>query len=184
MQRADEGKACKVEMGRATFRVLLGPGGIQRVELPPLGPAIKELRGSAHRASYDSERLNQADVARMDAFCLFLSDLLRGREPSAAPEADLAELTPFTREVLTAVERIPWGSVSTYGEVAAMAGRRGSARAAGGALGRNPAPLIVPCHRVTRAGGAIGGWSGLPGWKEWLLELEGWLPEAGKAVKC
>jgi methylated-DNA-[protein]-cysteine S-methyltransferase len=53
-----------------------------------------------------------------------------------------------------------------------MAGRPGAARAVGGAVGRNPVALAIPCHRVLRSDGRIGGWSGWPGWKEWLLDLE------------
>lgn len=78
----------------------------------------------------------------------------------------------FTRQVLEVVYRIPWGTVSSYGQVAAMAGRPGAARAAGGAVGRNPVALVIPCHRVLTSDGRIGGWSGRPGWKEWLLDLE------------
>jgi methylated-DNA-[protein]-cysteine S-methyltransferase len=74
--------------------------------------------------------------------------------------------------VLEVVYRIPWGAVSSYGQVASMAGRPGAARAVGGAVGRNPVVLAIPCHRVLRSDGRIGGWSGWPGWKEWLLDLE------------
>lgn len=66
----------------------------------------------------------------------------------------------FHRQVLKATARIPYGRTVSYGEVAAMAGRPGAARAAGTALSRNPIALIVPCHRVIRADGSIGGFGG------------------------
>ena len=69
----------------------------------------------------------------------------------------------FGRRVLEATARIPYGSVSTYAEVAAEAGSPRGSRAAGNALGANPIPIVVPCHRVVRSGGALGGYTGGPG---------------------
>ena len=85
---------------------------------------------------------------------------------------DLSFVTPFQRDVYHALRSIPFGESITYGELAALAGHPGAARAVGTALGRNPAPIFIPCHRVLPASGGIGGWSGLPGWKELLLEHE------------
>ena len=79
----------------------------------------------------------------------------------------------FQTKVLRATARIPYGETSSYGEIAAEAGNRRAFRAAGTALGRNPLPLIVPCHRVLRAGGVIGNYGGGPEMKRALLELEG-----------
>ena len=79
----------------------------------------------------------------------------------------------FGRRVLRATARIPYGEVATYGEVAALAGSAGGARAAGNALGANPIPIVVPCHRVVRAGGALGGYTGGAERKELLLGVEG-----------
>jgi methylated-DNA-[protein]-cysteine S-methyltransferase len=67
----------------------------------------------------------------------------------------------------------PFGDVLTYGEVATDAGSPRGSRAAGNALGSNPIPIVIPCHRVLRAGGALGGYGGGPDRKRWLLELEG-----------
>jgi O-6-methylguanine DNA methyltransferase len=80
---------------------------------------------------------------------------------------------PFSKRVLGATYAIPYGAVSSYGEVAGAAGNPRGSRAAGNALGANPIPIVVPCHRVLRAGGALGGYAGGPERKQWLLELEG-----------
>jgi methylated-DNA-[protein]-cysteine S-methyltransferase len=74
--------------------------------------------------------------------------------------------------VLEATARIPFGSVSTYGDVALRAGPR-AARAAGNALHDNPVPIVVPCHRVVPVGGGIGKYGGDEWRKEYLLRLEG-----------
>jgi methylated-DNA-[protein]-cysteine S-methyltransferase len=79
----------------------------------------------------------------------------------------------FSRRVLRATARIPFGKVLTYGEVAAKAGSPRGSRAAGNALGSNRMPIVVPCHRVVRTGGKIGGYTGGLERKEYLLELEG-----------
>jgi methylated-DNA-[protein]-cysteine S-methyltransferase len=74
--------------------------------------------------------------------------------------------------VLKATARIPYGGASTYREMAARAGSERGARAAGNALGANPIPIVVPCHRVLRSGGALGGYGGGVARKRLLLELE------------
>jgi methylated-DNA-[protein]-cysteine S-methyltransferase len=79
----------------------------------------------------------------------------------------------FGRRVLRSTARIPFGSVSTYARVATEAGSPRGSRAAGNALGANPLPIIVPCHRVLRAGGALGGYTGGIERKLTLLAIEG-----------
>lgn len=78
----------------------------------------------------------------------------------------------FFRKVLRATARIGYGKVLTYGEVAAKAGSPKAVRAAGNGLGSNPMPVVVPCHRVVRTGGGIGGYTGGVERKEFLLALE------------
>jgi O-6-methylguanine DNA methyltransferase len=75
---------------------------------------------------------------------------------------DLEDRSAFDREVLGAVRTIPPGSTASYGDVARMVGRAGAARAVGGAVGRNPIGLAVPCHRVIAGDGTLGGYGG--GW--------------------
>jgi methylated-DNA-[protein]-cysteine S-methyltransferase len=78
----------------------------------------------------------------------------------------------FARRVLRRTARIPYGSVASYGDVAMGVGTPRGARAVGNALGSNPIPVVVPCHRVVRTGGAIGGYGGGLSRKRWLLALE------------
>jgi methylated-DNA-[protein]-cysteine S-methyltransferase len=79
----------------------------------------------------------------------------------------------FAGNVLRATARIPFGGVSTYREVATEAGSPNAYRAAGNALGSNPIPIVVPCHRVLHAGGGLGGYTGGLDRKRFLLRLEG-----------
>lgn len=82
----------------------------------------------------------------------------------------------FAGDVLRATARIPFGAVSSYREVATEAGSPNAYRAAGNALGSNPVPIVVPCHRVLHAGGGLGGYTGGLDRKRFLLRLEGVLP--------
>ncbi len=81
--------------------------------------------------------------------------------------------TSFQRKVYEVVANIPTGQAKSYAEVAKAAGSPGAARAVGNAMARNPIPLVVPCHRVLAAGGALGGFTGGLDMKEALLEAEG-----------
>ena len=82
--------------------------------------------------------------------------------------------TPFQQEVWAALREIPYGTTASYGEIAGRLGRTGhGARAVGVANGRNPIPVIVPCHRVVGASGAMTGYGGGMDRKRILLELEG-----------
>jgi len=83
-----------------------------------------------------------------------------------------AVLSGFGRRVLEYTSAIPYGQVRTYREAATAAGNAAASRAAGNALGANPIPIIVPCHRVVRTGGGLGGYGGGLPRKEWLLDLE------------
>ncbi len=102
-------------------------------------------------------------------------DYLEGRRKSFAFEYDLRSLTPFQRNVLTTVQEVPRGEYLTYGELARRIGKPGAARAVGQALGSNPIPVLIPCHRVLASDGSLGGYSGRGGvrTKEALLRLEG-----------
>ena len=83
----------------------------------------------------------------------------------------------FRCNVLEEISRVPFGEAITYGEAAARAGSPRAHRAAGNALGSNPIPIVIPCHRVVRAGGDIGGYGGGPEMKRYLLRHEGWLSQ-------
>jgi methylated-DNA-[protein]-cysteine S-methyltransferase len=79
----------------------------------------------------------------------------------------------FRRKVLRAIARIPYGQTRSYTQMATSAGNERAVRAAGTACGTNPIPLVVPCHRVLRSGGALGGYGGGLPMKQELLRLEG-----------
>jgi methylated-DNA-[protein]-cysteine S-methyltransferase len=101
-----------------------------------------------------------------------LDEYFAGRRRTFELELDRRLTRGFVRRVLDATARIPYGSVSTYGVVAAEAGSPRGSRAAGNALGANPIPIVVPCHRVLRTGGDLGGYGGGPERKRILLEAE------------
>jgi methylated-DNA-[protein]-cysteine S-methyltransferase len=86
---------------------------------------------------------------------------------------DLSGATAFRRDVWMGARSIPWGQKTTYAELAEYIGRtKGAARAVGQALGANPIPIIIPCHRILASGGALGGFSAGLDWKKTLLQVE------------
>jgi methylated-DNA-[protein]-cysteine S-methyltransferase len=97
-----------------------------------------------------------------------------GKEPEKFKgiPLDLSEMTPFTGKVLKRVARIPYGRTMSYGEIARAVGNPKGARAVGGAVGRNPIPVIIPCHRVLAGDNRLGGFSGGLDKKIFLLKLE------------
>jgi methylated-DNA-[protein]-cysteine S-methyltransferase len=108
-----------------------------------------------------------------DAIRRELDEYFEGRRTRFDLPLDWSLTGGFCRRVLRETARIPYGKVSTYRDVAAAAGNPRASRAAGNALGANPIPIVVPCHRVLRTGGALGGYGGGPDVKEFLLKLEG-----------
>ena len=107
-----------------------------------------------------------------DTLARELEQYFAGRRRAFDLPIDWSLVPGFGRRVLRATARIPYGAVATYGEVAALAGSPGGARATGNALGANPMPIVVPCHRVVRAGGALGGYTGGVERKQLLLSVE------------
>jgi methylated-DNA-[protein]-cysteine S-methyltransferase len=102
-----------------------------------------------------------------------LAEYFAGRRKRFDVPLDWSLVGPYARRVLRATAKIPFGKVSTYREVATAAGNPAASRAAGNALGSNPIPVVVPCHRVLRTGGGLGGYGGGLDVKELLLRLEG-----------
>jgi methylated-DNA-[protein]-cysteine S-methyltransferase len=102
-----------------------------------------------------------------------LEQYFEGRRQGFDLALDWSLVGPFGRRVLGVTSEIPFGGVLSYAEVAAEAGSPRGSRAAGNALGSNPIPIVIPCHRVLRSGGALGGYGGGIERKRWLLELEG-----------
>jgi methylated-DNA-[protein]-cysteine S-methyltransferase len=111
--------------------------------------------------------------ARLDPVRRELDEYFEGRRTAFDVPIDWELTRGFTRRVLAATARIGFGHTSSYAEVAGRAGSPRAVRAAGNALGSNPMPVVVPCHRVLRTGGALGGYTGGLERKEFLLRLEG-----------
>lgn len=115
--------------------------------------------------------------ARLDAARRELDEYFEGRRTQFELPLDWELTRGFTSRVLQATARIAFGSTSTYAEVATQAGSPRAVRAAGNALGANPLPVVVPCHRVLGSD-SLGGFGGGRATKEWLLALEGVLTPA------
>lgn len=115
--------------------------------------------------------------ASFDAVRRQLDEYFNGSRRAFELAQDWTLMSTFGRKVLGATCDIPYGGVLSYAEVAAEAGSPRGSRAAGNALGSNPIPIVVPCHRVLRSGGNLGGYGGGLDRKRYLLELEGALPD-------
>jgi methylated-DNA-[protein]-cysteine S-methyltransferase len=102
-----------------------------------------------------------------------VAEYFAGRRRVFDAPLDLTAATAFDRRVLVAIAAIPYGETRTYGALARALGQPGAARAVGRACGRNPVPLLIPCHRVLRGDGGLGGYgAGGPRVKAALLALE------------
>ncbi len=103
-----------------------------------------------------------------------LAEYFAGKRQKFDVPVDLSG-TPFQQSVWQTLAEIPFGQVRSYGDVGMSTGRRAAGRAVGGAVGANPIPIIVPCHRVLGSDGRITGYSGGNGipTKVWLLDHEG-----------
>jgi methylated-DNA-[protein]-cysteine S-methyltransferase len=111
-----------------------------------------------------------------------LSEYFQGRRNTFDVPVDYSHLSPFARQVLQATASVPSGGIATYSEIAKQIGNPGATRAVGNALGRNPVPIILPCHRVVPADHSIGNYTGGVDIKVKLLSLEGALLPTGALV--
>jgi O-6-methylguanine DNA methyltransferase len=112
---------------------------------------------------------------KLTQYALRITEYLTGRQTTLSLPFDIHHLTPFQQQVLLAALQIPRGQVYTYADIARKIGNPKAVRAVGQALGRNPIPIVIPCHRVVAANGKLGGYSGGGGLatKRKLLVLEG-----------
>jgi methylated-DNA-[protein]-cysteine S-methyltransferase len=110
--------------------------------------------------------------ARLDDARRQLDDYFSGGLTEFSLPIDWSLVGDFGRRVLGRTAAIPYGAVSTYGDIARAIGSPRAARATGNALGANPMPIVVPCHRVVASGGKIGGYTGGLERKQLLLTLE------------
>jgi O-6-methylguanine DNA methyltransferase len=149
-----------------------GARGVAGVQLPEANETATRAR-MLNRFPAAAETAPPPEVRRaLDA----IAGLLRGAQSDLSSIGlDMDGVAPFHRSVYEIARRIPPGQTLTYGDIAVQLGARGAARAVGQALGRNPFPIVVPCHRVLAAGGKIGGFSAQGGvaTKLRMLAIEG-----------
>jgi methylated-DNA-[protein]-cysteine S-methyltransferase len=129
--------------------------GIESVRLGRIEDAVPEVQAILRRAASELTEYFGGQRARFDI------------------PLDWGRMAPFQRAVLEATATVPFGHVDTYAGIARKIGKPGATRAVGNALGRNPIPVIVPCHRVIRSDATIGGYTGGLGIKYRLLAIEG-----------
>jgi methylated-DNA-[protein]-cysteine S-methyltransferase len=163
----------EVDSPFGSLLVAVTPRGLVRLSYPEEHGVLEEL---ARRVS---PRILRAP-AGIDEVRRELEEYFEERRRRFDVPIDWRLTAGFGRRILRATARIPFGSVSTYREVASEAGSPLATRAAGNALGRNPIPIVVPCHRVIRTGGHLGGYTGGLDRKEALLRLEGVLRTGGE----
>jgi methylated-DNA-[protein]-cysteine S-methyltransferase len=144
------------------------PRGLVKVSLPAYDPE-ETLEDLAARVS---PRVLEAPT-RLDEVRRQLDLYFEGRLREFDLPLDWQLSKGFRRRALRAIDRIPYGKTRSYTQIAASAGNERAVRAAGTACGSNPIPIVVPCHRVLRSGGALGGYGGGLPMKEALLEMEG-----------
>lgn len=158
----------------ARFRSPLGPLSVEVTDAGLCGLSL-DARGARPRPV-----LTARAREHLDAALAALADYFAGRPP-VLPALDLHG-SDFDLLVWNALTTIPWGETITYGELADRIGRPGAARAVGAANGRNPVAILVPCHRVVAAGGALGGYAGGLARKRWLLAHEAGHSRALRAI--
>lgn len=148
------------------------PAGLVKLNLPnhDAERALEEL------AARISPRVLEAP-ARLDDVRRQLDLYFAGKLHEFDLPVDWRLSAGFRRRALRAIDRIPYGRTRSYAQIARSAGNERAVRAAGTACGTNPIPIVVPCHRVLRSGGGLGGYGGGLPMKEALLELEGALAE-------
>lgn len=149
-----------------TFTAIVTKNGIRRLEFP-------EKSYKAHKKNAADSKTTQTHGGKTEKhIAKQLTDYFSGKKVRFTVPVDLDGLTPFDKKVLKELAKISYGSVLTYKQLAKKTGGEKYARAVGNALGRNPVPVILPCHRVIKSNGSLGGFSGGILWKRILLALE------------
>jgi methylated-DNA-[protein]-cysteine S-methyltransferase len=170
---ADEGL---LDVAYATADSPLGPLLVANTPRGLVRVAYAQFRDEAEVVEDLARRLSPRVLeapARLDEARRELDEYFEGKRTAFDLPIDWALTRGFAGKVLQQTARIGFGRTSTYAEVAGRAGSPRAVRAAGNALGANPMPVVVPCHRVLRTGGALGGYTGGVERKEFLLRLEG-----------
>lgn len=168
-----------VESSLGTLTVRAVADGLRRVAWrdgapDSAGEGRLPIRADFRAGGTDGDPSSAASPARETAVeaARQLAGYLEGERRAFELPLSPDRLPPFRRRVLEELTRIPYGETASYGEIAARCGRPGAARAVGNAVGRNPLPLVLPCHRVIRSDGSPGGYSGGTARKRALLRLE------------
>jgi methylated-DNA-[protein]-cysteine S-methyltransferase len=153
--------------------VAVTPGGLVRLSYPEVDTdeELSELAATVSPRILESASATEQVRRELDEY-------FEGRRHEFEVRVDFGSMQGFRRRVLEQTAKIPFGSVISYRDVATEAGSPNAVRAAGNALGSNPVPIVVPCHRVLRTGGGLGGYTGGLDRKRRLLELEGVLTAA------
>ncbi len=159
--------ALKTELGWAA--VLASPAGLRELVLPQASRKKAVSLLNMHEGEAMESRGRFQDLAER------LQKYFAGNQVEFNDELDLEAATVFQQKVWLTARSIPSGSVQSYGWIAQQIGQPGASRAVGQALGRNPLPLIIPCHRVITSSGRLGGFSGGLENKIRLLKLEGFV---------
>ncbi|MCH4249919.1 MAG: methylated-DNA--[protein]-cysteine S-methyltransferase [Microbacteriaceae bacterium] len=158
---------------------LTGPAGVVRIICVQQGDPVEPALSCADRLGESVRRATMGPCASQ------LREYFRGERRAFDLPLDL-RLVPgtFHRRALRMVETLHWGECASYGEIAALAGSPGAARAVGAACAENPVPFVIPCHRVVRADGRLGSFGGRPELQRWLLSREGasWVASTGSSL--
>ncbi len=149
-----------------TFRVTTTPRGVSHLSIVAPGESNRSA-GHDEPAGQSASHSLQSQIRRQ------LQEYLAGQRRHFDVALDLSACSPFQRKVLEACAGIPYGETTTYAGLAGRLGCAGAARAVGSALARNPVLLLIPCHRVLRGDGGLGGFLAGLEWKRRLLRLEG-----------
>ena len=165
-------------MSTIHFRHIDSPVGLLTIAASDAGLHAIEFPGDSDPLPRQGWRatdhpLLQRAQAQLDEY---FAGLRRGFDLPLAPQG-----TPFQRQVWFALATIPYGQTRSYAQIAAQLQRPTATRAVGAANGRNPLPIVLPCHRVIGADGSLTGFSGGLPTKRFLLELEGVLPRQAPA---
>lgn len=149
------------------------PKGIQAIVLPKRSKRAVE---SDIRAQTNGQ-CQQGASLRLEAARCQLLDYLAGRRNTFDVPIDLSHGTSFQRQVWRTLQRVPYGKLRSYQWIAARVGGPHYARAVGNAVGANPLPIVIPCHRIVAHDASLGGFSGGLSMKRKLLALEGTLTQ-------
>jgi methylated-DNA-[protein]-cysteine S-methyltransferase len=147
------------------------PKGIQAIVLPKRSK--QAIESDLKMQSVGS--LQQGESAQLEEARRQLLDYLAGRRNAFDVPLDLSKGTSFQRQVWRTLQRVPYGKLRSYQWIAARVGGRHYARAVGNAVGANPLPIVIPCHRIVAHDASLGGFSGGLSMKRKLLSLEGTL---------